>query len=110
MMARTADGRSFGILAILDEYTRECLAMLVRRQISSHDVIDQLFHLFVFRGIPKHLRSDNGPGFIPKDVRNWLNRVGVKTLFIEPGSLWGNWIYRIINGKLRYELLNREVF
>ena len=63
LMARTADGRSFRILAILDEYTRECLAIVVKRRISSQDVIDQLFHLFVFRGVPKHLRTDNGPEF-----------------------------------------------
>ena len=110
MMARTADGRSFRILAILDEYTRECLAILVKRRISSQDVIDQLFHLFVFRGIPKHLRSDNGPEFTSKDVRNWLNQLGVKTLFIEPGSPWENGYIESFNGKLRDELLNREVF
>ena len=110
MMARTADGRSFRILAILDEYTRECLAILVKRHIGSQDVIDQLFHLFVFRGIPEHIRSDNGPEFTSKDVRNWLNRLGVKTLFIDPGSPWENGYIESFNGKLRDELLNREVF
>ncbi len=90
MTARTSDGRAFRILAILDEYTRECLAILVARQISAHDVIGQLFHLFVFRGFPAHIRSDNGPEFTSKDVRSWLNRLGVKTLFIEPGSPWEN--------------------
>ena len=70
MTARTSDGRAFRILAILDEYTRECLAILVARQISSHDVIDQLFHLFVFRGIPAHIRSDNGPEFTAKAIRD----------------------------------------
>ena len=110
MMARTSDGRSFRILTILDEYTRECLAILVKRRITSQDVIDQLFHLFVFRGIPKHIRSDNGPEFTSKDVRNWLNRLGVKTLFIEPGSPWENGYIESFNGKLRDELLDREIF
>jgi putative transposase len=108
--ARTADGRAFRILTILDEYTRECLAVLVKRRINSQDVIDQLFHLFVFRGTPEHIRSDNGPEFTSKDVRNWLNRLGVKTLFIEPGSPWENGYIESFNGKLRDELLNREVF
>ena len=85
-MAKTADGRSFRILAILDEYTRECLAILIKRLITSQDVIDQLFHLFGFRGILQHIRSDNGPEFTAKEIRNWLNQIGVKTLFIEPGS------------------------
>jgi len=110
VMARTADGRSFRILAILDEHTRECLAILVKRRISSQDVIDQLFHLFVFRGIPQHIRSDNGPEFTAKGIRNWLNQIGVKTLFIEPGSPWENGYIESFNGKLRDELLNREIF
>ena len=110
MLAMTADGRSFPILAILDEYTRECLAILVKRSINSQDVIDLLFYLFVFRGIPEHIRSDNGPEFTSKDVRNWLNRIGVQTLFIEPGSPWGNGYIESFNGKLRDELLNRETF
>ncbi len=110
VMARTADGRSFRILAILDEYTRECLAILVKRRISSQDVIDQLFYLFVFRGIPQHIRSDNGPEFTAKEIRNWLNQIGVKTLFIEPGSPWENGYIESFNGKLRDELLNREIF
>ncbi len=110
MMARTADGRSFRILTILDEYTRECLAILVKRLIRSQDIIEQLFHLFVFRSIPEHIRSDNGPEFTSKDVRNWVNQLGVKTLFIEPGSPWENGYIESFNGKLRDELLNREVF
>jgi putative transposase len=110
VMARTADGRSFRILAILDEYTRECLAILVKHRIRSQDVIEQLFYLFVFRSIPEHIRSDNGPEFTSKDVRNWLKRLGVKTLFIEPGSPWENGYIESFNGKLRDELLNREVF
>jgi len=110
VMARTSDGRSFRILAILDEYTRECLAILVKRRISSQDVIDQLFQLFIFRGIPEHIRSDNGPEFTSKMIRRWLNHLGVKTLFIEPGSPWENGYIESFNGKLRDELLNREIF
>ena len=110
LMARTADGRSFRILNILDEYTRECLAILVKRHITSQEVIDVLFELFIFRGIPEHIRSDNGPEFTSKDVRKWLSRLGVKTLFIEPGSPWENGYIESFNGKLRDELLNREVF
>jgi len=107
---RTSEGRSFRMLNIIDEYSRECLAILVRRQITSQDVIDVLFELFIFRGIPEHIRSDNGPEFTAKAVRNWLERLGVKTLFIEPGSPWENGYVESFNGKLRDELLNRDVF
>ena len=110
LTARTAEGRAFRILTILDEYTRECLAILVKRSIKSQDVIDQLFELFLFRGIPEHIRSDNGPEFTSKEVRKWLGRLGVKTLFIEPGSPWENGYIESFNGKLRDELLNREIF
>jgi len=110
MIARTADGRSFRILNIIDEYTRECLAIDVKRKITSQDVIDVLFELCIFRGIPEHIRSDNGPEFTAKAVRKWLERLGVKTLFIEPGSPWENGYIESFNGKLRDELLNREVF
>ena len=110
VMARTEDGKAFRILTMIDEYTRECLAMLVNRRITSQDVIDQLFQLIIFRGIPEHIRSDNGPEFTAKAVRNWLNRLSVKTLFIEPGSPWENGYIESFNGKLRDELLNCEVF
>ena len=110
VMARTADGKAFRILTMIDEYTRECLAMLVNRRITSQDVIDQLFQLIIFRGIPEHIRSDNGPEFTAKTMRGWLNRLSVKTLFIEPGSPWENGYIESFNGKLRDELLNREVF
>ncbi len=110
VIARTTDGRAFRILNIIDEYSRECLAMLVKRRITSQDVIDQLFELIIFRGIPEHVRSDNGPEFTAKAVRRWLNRIGVKTLFIEPGSPWENGYIESFNGKLRDELLNREIF
>jgi putative transposase len=110
MMARTADGRAFRILNIIDEYTRECLACLVGRKFKADDVIDQLFNLFVLRGIPDHIRSDNGVEFTAKQVRRWLDRLGVKTLFIEPGSPWENGYIESFNGKMRDELLNREIF
>jgi transposase InsO family protein len=98
------------MLTIIDEYTRECLAILVARKIKAQDVIDVLLELFIFRGIPKHIRSDNGPEFTAKAVRKWLERLGVKTLFIEPGSPWENGYIESFNGKLRDELLNREIF
>jgi len=109
-MARTSDGRAFRILTILDEYTRECLAMRVDRHISSQDVIDQLCVLFLLRGVPEHIRSDNGPEFTAKRILDWLAGLGVKTLFIEPGSPWENGYIESFNGKLRDELLNREIF
>ena len=107
---RTVYGRTFRILNIIDEYTRECLAIVVKRRIISQDVIDKLFDLFILRGIPEHIRSDNGPEFTAKSIRKWLNRIGVKTLFIEPGSPWENGYIESFNGKLRDELLNREIF
>ncbi len=107
---RTANGKAFKILNIIDEYTRECLSTLVERKIKTDDVIDQLFNLFVFRGIPENLRSDNGPAFTAKAVRKWLQRLGVKTLFIEPGSPWENGYIESSNGKMRDELLDREIF
>ena len=110
-MARTDDGKAFRLLNIIDEYTRECLTIEVKSKLTSQDVIDVLFELFIFRGIPtKHIRSDNGPEFTAKAVRNWLDRLGVKTLFIEPGSPWENGYVESFNGKLRDELLNREIF
>ena len=110
MMARTVDGKAFRILTVIDEYTRDCLAILVDRRITSQDVIEQLFYLFVSRGIPEHIRSDNGPEFTARAIRSWLNRIGVKTLFIERGSPWENGYIGSFNGKLRDELLNREIF
>jgi transposase InsO family protein len=108
--ARTSDGRPFKMLTILDEYTRECLAILVERRITSDDVINQLYTLFLTRGVPENIRSDNGPEFTAKAVRSWLGEMGVKTLFIEPGSPWENGYIESFNGKLRDELLNREIF
>jgi transposase InsO family protein len=108
--ARTSDGRPFKMLTIVDEYTRECLAILVERCITSEDVINQLYTLFLTRGVPEHIRSDNGPEFTARAVRSWLAEMGVKTLFIEPGSPWENGYIESFNGKLRDELLNREIF
>jgi putative transposase len=110
MIDRTADGRPFKILNIIDEYTRECLAIRGDRKIKNQDVIDLLFHLFIFRGIPAHIRSDNGPEFTAKAIRKWLEKLGVRTLFIEPGSPWENGYIESFNGKLRDELLNLEIF
>ena len=110
MMARTAEGRAFRILTIIDEYTRECLTILTQRRITSQDVIEQLFYLFVFRGTPEYIRSDNGPEFTAEAVRRWLNDLEVTTLFIEPGSPWENGYIESFNGKLRDELLDREIF
>jgi len=106
----TENGKAFRVLNIIDEYTRECLTALVERKIKSEDVLDQLFNLFVFRGVPEHIRSDNGPEFTSRAVRKWLNQLGVKTLFIEPGSPWENGYIESFNGKMRDELLNRELF
>ena len=107
---RTANGRAFRILNIIDEFTRKCLAVRIARKITANDVIDELFNLFIWHAIPDHIRSDNGPEFTSKAVRKWLNRLGVKTLFIEPGSPWENGYIESFNGKMRDELLDREVF
>jgi transposase InsO family protein len=106
----THDGRSFRMLTLVDEYTRECLAIDVARRLKSDDVLERLSWLFATRGVPEHIRSDNGPEFTATVVRDWLNRVGVKTLFIEPGSPWENGYVESFNGKLRDELLDGEIF
>ena len=110
MATRTADGRVVRLLNIIDEYTRECLSIRVDRQITSEDVLEELSNLFIVRGIPQHIRSDNGSEFTAKGVRRWLNELGVKTLFIEPGSPWENGYIESFNGRLRDELLDREIF
>ncbi len=107
---RTEDGRAFRLLTILDEYTRECLAMDVARRMSHLDVMDRLAELFIERGVPECLRSDNGSEFTAQAIRDWLMALGVRTLYIEPGSPWENGYVESFNGKLRDELLNREVF
>jgi putative transposase len=107
---RTSDGRAFRMLTLIDEHTRECLAIDVARKLGSEDVLERLSDLFVRRGVPVYIRSDNGPEFTAKMVRVWLARIGVKTLFIEPGSPWENGYCESFNGRLRDELLAREQF
>ena len=107
---RTSDGRAFRMLTLIDEHTRECLAIDAARRLRSEDVLERLSDLFVRRGVPKYIRSDNGPEFTAKKVREWLARIGVKTLFIEPGSPWENGYVESFNGRLRDELLAREQF
>ena len=108
--AQTHDGRKLRLLTLVDEFSRECLAIDVARKLNSEDVLERLSWLFVTRGVPDHIRSDNGPEFTAKAVRKWLSKVGVKTLFIEPGSPWENGYVESFNGKLRDELLNGEIF
>jgi len=107
---RTHDGVPFKMLTLVDEYTRECLAIDVARKLTSDDVLERLSWLMATRGAPEHIRSDNGPEFTATIVREWLTKVGVKTLFIEPGSPWENGYVESFNGKLRDELLDREIF
>lgn len=107
---RTHNGRKFRMLNIIDEFTRECLAIRIDRKLNSTDVIDLLSDLFILRGVPGHVRSDNGPEFIAKAVREWIVAVGAKTAFIEPGSPWENGYCESFNSKLRDELLNGEIF
>jgi putative transposase len=106
---RTHDGRPLKLLTVVDEYTRECLAIVVARRIRSHEVLMTLSGLFLEYGLPEHIRSDNGPEFVAKAVREWLSDLGVTTLFIEPGSPWENGYIESFNGKLRDELLNGEI-
>jgi len=107
---RTRDGRPLKILSVIDEYTRECLMLKVARTLRSSDVIDTLNELFLRRGIPEHIRSDNGSEFIAEQVRNWLTLLEVKPLYIEPGSPWENGYVESFHGKFRDELLSREQF
>lgn len=108
--SRTHDGRAFRMLTLMDEFTRECLAIDVSRKLTSEDVLERLSDMFIRRGVPGYIRSDNGSEFTARKVRTWLERVGVKTLFIEPGSPWENGYIESFNGKLRDELLDREIF
>ena len=107
---RTHDGRAFRLLTILDESTRECLAIEVKRQMNRHDVLEQLAELSVHRGVPEFIRSDNGLEFTAQAIREWLEALGVRTLSIEPDSPWENGYIESFNGKLRDELLNVEIF
>jgi len=107
---RTDDGRAFRTLNIIDEFSRECLEMRVKRKLNSTDVIDMLTDLFIIRGIPAWIRSDNGPEFVAQAVRDWIKVVGAKTAYIEPGSPWENGYCESFNARFRDELLNGEIF
>jgi putative transposase len=110
LLERTSDGKPMRILNIIDEYSRECLAIGVDRRLNCNDVIERLAELFVERGTPDFIRSDNGSEFTADLIRGWLGRLGVHTLFIEPGSPWENGYIESFNGKMRDELLNGEIF
>ncbi len=110
VMDRTHDGRAFRMLTVIDEFTRQCLAIPVDRKLNPESVLECIAGLFVKHGPPDHIRSDNGAEFTANAVREWLGRVGVKTLYIEPGSPWENGYNESFNGKLRDELLNTEIF
>ena len=107
---RTEDGRAYRTLNIIDEFSRECLAIRVKRKLNSIDVIDALTDLFIIRGVPAYIRSDNGPEFIADAVRQWIKAVGAETAYIEPGSPWENGYCESFNARFRDELLNGEVF
>jgi transposase InsO family protein len=110
MQDRTQNGVPFRILNVIDEYTRECLAVRVARRLTHKDVLEVLTDLFCERGVPVHIRSDNGSEFTAKRVRTWLDQLSVKPLFIEPGSPWENGYIESFNGKMRDELLAGEIF
>lgn len=110
VFARLLDGTKIRFLTVVDEYTRECLALRVGYTLKSDDVMDVLTDLFITRGIPDHIRSDNGSEFTAKTIRAWLPRLGVKTLYISPGSPWENGYNESFNGKFRKEFLDRETF
>jgi len=107
---RTTDGRKVRMLNIIDEFTRECLAIRVDRHIEAVDVIETLKDLFINRGLPEYIRSDNGPEFIAEIIRDWLKDLNVTPTYIEPGSPWENGYIESFNGKFRNELLNGEIF
>jgi len=107
---RTEDGRQLKLLVVIDEFTRECLAIETGRTFTARDVILTLQYLFAVRGAPEHIRSDNGPEFISKEIQGWLKQASVGTLYIRKASPWENGYVESFNGKLRDELLNRELF
>ena len=107
---RTADGRPLKWLSVVDEYTRECVALEVGRSLTAARVVEILAGLFRGRGAPEHIRSDNGPEFIARAIRSWLSAAGVGTLYIEPGAPWENGYAESFNSKVRDELLNAEEF
>ena len=107
---RTDDGKAFRTLNILDEFSRECLAIKVDRRLNASSVIDVLSDLFILRGVPAYIRSDNGPEFVAQAVRDWIAAVGARTAYIEPGSPWENGYCESFNARFRDELLNGEIF
>jgi putative transposase len=107
---RTHKGRKYRMLNLIDEFTHECLAIRVDRKLNSADVIDVLSDLFILRGVPEHIRSDNGPEFVAKSVQDWIGAVGAKTAYIERGSPWENGFIESFNARLRDELLDGEIF
>ena len=107
---QTHDGRKLRLMTLIDEFTRECLAIKVARRINSFGVIETMADVMLERGVPEHIRSDNGAEMTAKVVRNWLARLGARTLYIEPGSPWENGFCESFNGKLRDECLNGEIF
>ena len=110
VMTRTHDGRPIRILAVLDEYTRECLAIEVERRMNHKTVLETLTELFIHRGTPEYIRSDNGAEFTAQVLRDWLEKLDVNTAYIEPGSPWENGYIESFNARLRDELLNGEIF
>ena len=107
---RSHKGRKYRMLNLIDEFTHECLAIRVDRKLNSADVIDVLSDLFILRGVPEHIRSDNGPEFVAKSVQDWIGAVGAKTAYIERGSPWENGFIESFNARLRDELLDGEIF
>ena len=107
---RTDDGRAVKLMVVIDEFTRECLAIYVARRIRARDAIEVFADLMEGHGIPRYIRSDNGPEMVAKKLRRWLKRVGTETIYITPGSPWENGYCESFNGKLRDELLNGEIF
>lgn len=110
VMDQTKDGRTIKMLTLIDEFTRECLAIEVRRRITSKELIEVLSELFLTRGCPEYIRSDNGPEFIAVALRSWFKKLEVSPLYIEPGSPWENGYIESFNGRLRDEFLNGEIF
>ena len=108
--AQTHDGRKVRLMTLIDEFTRECLAIRVARRINGLGVLETMADVMIARGVPEHIRSDNGAEMTAKVVRHWLASVGARTLYIEPGSPWENGYCESFNGKLRDELLNGEIF
>jgi putative transposase len=107
---RTHEGRKYRMLNVIDEFTHECLAIRVNRKLKAVDVIDVLSDLFILRGVPGHIRSDNGAEFVAKAVQEWITAVGAKTAYIAPGSPWENGFIESFNARLRDELLDGEIF